>query len=230
VVTSGSGVTVLCSWRNAEAVGAAVDAFEVVTPAGVSQQAAGTIFQLRSADEVWRISLSETFVTLETSSYTSREDFCGRLVTILAALEKVAEIPFVTRVGFRYINRVDNPDDFSRLSELVERAVLGGAAVPLGDRARMVHTLSEAVYEVGDVSLLVRWGQLPPGATIDPSVEASANPSWILDLDAFRESRLEFEPSPLGDHARTLSAVAYRFFRWATTGEFLRRFGGVVDA
>lgn len=198
----------------------------VLTPEGVSQHPAGLIFLFGSADEAWRVSLSETFVTLETSSYTSKDDFCDRLEVVLDALSSVIEIPFVTRIGFRYVNRVDDPLDLAQLTDLVDGAVLGGAAVPLGDDAQMVHTLSEAVYDVGEAKLLARWAQLPAGSTIDPAIPPLNRRSWVLDLDASRETRFEFQPRVLGQEARRLSSVGYRFFRWATTDLFLKRFGG----
>jgi uncharacterized protein (TIGR04255 family) len=198
----------------------------VLTPDGVSQQAAGRSFRFRSPDDRWRIVLSDSFVALEASQYTSRADFCSRLRDVLEAISSVVAIPFAVRIGYRYTNRLEGDEDLASLPSLVKDAVLGGHSVPLNNAATVVHTLTETLYAIGDIRLLARWAHLPPNVTIDPTVPAVAAGSWILDLDAFREDRIDFDPTKLADQANTLSAAAYRFFRWATNDEFLRRFGG----
>src|SRR5581483_3006748 len=200
----------------------------VLSPEGVSQQAAGKIFQFRSVDEAWQVSLSESFVALESSHYTSRDDFCTRLEAVLAALASVVDIPLAARIGFRYTNRIAGDQNLAASPNLVQETLLGGHAVPLEGGVSLIHTLSEAVYQVGDIRLLARWAHLPPNSSIDPAIAPTDLPSWVLDLDAFRENRLDFNPRSLAEHARELSAVASRFFRSAPSDDFLRHFGGAL--
>jgi uncharacterized protein (TIGR04255 family) len=199
-----------------------------LTSNGVRSEPAGVIFQFQSADEIWRVSISGSFVALDTKKYTSRGDFGKRLVHVLDCLTQVAKIPFAARIGFRYVNRVDDEDIVDRLNDLVDFAAMGGGAVPLGENGELVHSLSEAVYRTGGDQLLVRSAHLPPGTILDPSIQPSAKRSWTLDIDAFTEGRVDFDPEKLVASAERLSHVGYRFFRWATKPEFLRLYGGEV--
>jgi len=200
----------------------------VLTPEGPTQQAKGIIYQFKSSDEIWRVSLTTTFITLEASSYTSKKDFCDRFTSILDALQSVAAIPQASRVGFRYVNRVDDSEIYDRIGELVNPLVMGGGSVPLGP-ANLMQSINESLFAIGNTNLLARWAHLPPRGTTDLTIEASERSSWLLDLDAFREGNSAFVPQELVAQAETLSRVAYKFFRWAVKEEFLKVYGGKFD-
>jgi uncharacterized protein (TIGR04255 family) len=75
--------------------------------------------------------------------------------------------------------------------------------------------------------LRVRWGWLPAGVALDPNgLEPVDEPSWVLDLDAFREGERPFEPGAIVAEAQALAERAYGFYRWSVTDAFLTRFGG----
>lgn len=201
----------------------------LLTPEGVTQTPGAVIYQFQSVDENWKVSMTDSFLTLETSVYRSRTDFCNRLASVLASLASVINPPWINRVGFRYVNRVEG-QNFDLLDSIVEPAVLGGAAVPLSDGVSLVNSISQTVYALNDAMLLARWAKLPAGNTIDPSIEAVDGWSWVLDLDAYREGKMPFDATGLSETAASLSAIAYNFFRWATKPEFLRLYGGEIDA
>lgn len=197
----------------------------LVTEQGVNQTTGAIVYQFLTADNSWILSLGETFLALETRQYTSHTDFCERLRRGLESLASVVTIPIVERVGFRYINRLDQEADLKELEELVEDHVLGGRAIPLARGAEMLHTVGEAAYLVDGSQLLVRSAQLPAGRVLDPTIEPVNSRSWILDIDASRTSRREYEPTTLADTTKELSRLAYKFFRWSVKPAFLRRFG-----
>jgi uncharacterized protein (TIGR04255 family) len=197
----------------------------LVSPEGVTQQPGATVHQFTSADDDWVVSLSATFIVLESRKYTSRTDFCERLKLNLDALKSIVAIPISDRVGFRYINRLHSPEDMDDLAQLVRPEVMGGATVPLAGKAELLHCISESLYVLGDVRLMARWAQLPPGGTTDPMVPPVDSRSWLLDLDASQEARKPFDPVALAGAASELSGVAYRFFRWSVEPAFLERFG-----
>jgi uncharacterized protein (TIGR04255 family) len=201
----------------------------VLTPNGPTQQAAGIIYQFQSSDENWRVSLSTTFITLEVSRYTSIEDFRDRLASILRSLQNVVSIPQASRIGFRYVNRVDEPDTYARIGELVNPLVMGGGSVPLVSGAALMQSVSESLFIVGENRLLARWAHLPPRGTTDPTIDASDMPSWLLDLDTFKEGHSDFTPESLAAQSEELSRVGYKFFRWAVKSEFLKVYGGDID-
>jgi uncharacterized protein (TIGR04255 family) len=53
----------------------------------------------------------------------------------------------------------------------------------------------------------------------------SADQSWVLDLDVYREGATEFSAEGIVAELAKLSKRAYRFFRWAITPEGLKQFG-----
>ncbi|MEY9951662.1 TIGR04255 family protein [Leifsonia sp. EB34] len=197
-----------------------------ITPQGVSQSEVGTVYRFSSVEETWRFYFASTFATLETTEYTSRDDFCARFLEVLTAIAEVTSIPRVIRTGYRYVNRVHEPGDMDELSNEINPLLLGGKNLPGLDDVRVQHTLSETLYSTSKGNLLAKWAILPPGASIDPTIEGVNTNSWMLDLDAFSERKQPFSPSELIANTRELSSLGYGFFRWAVDNPFLERFGG----
>lgn len=200
----------------------------VIGPGGVSQQTGNEIFQYLSSDDNWTLALSSSFLALETTAYNSQDDFCERFRFVLETLQEVCQIPYVDRIGYRYVNRVAGRENVDQIHETINEAVRGGGAVPKGKDSEMIQTLTETVYKVRENKLLARWAVLPQGVTVDPSIPASDEPSWVLDLDSYREGRMSSSTAEVIAIMRDLSDTGYRFFRWAVNESFLRRFGGDV--
>jgi uncharacterized protein (TIGR04255 family) len=198
----------------------------VVTPAGMAQQSGGELFHFTSADQSWSLALADSFLALETTKYTSRDDFVAKLLSAFAAISEIVDIPYLDRIGYRYINRVYG-EAVTRIDETVNERVRG-ERVPLVEGASMVHTLSETIYQVDEAQLLARWAVLPNNTTVDPSIPPVDSPSWVLDLDSYRDGRLKSDLVSVAETARGLAEIGYKFFRWSVNTEFLRQFGGEV--
>jgi uncharacterized protein (TIGR04255 family) len=199
----------------------------MLLPDGVATQP-GTeaVWRFQSKDGSWKVSVSADFISLDTSAYESRADYLRRLESVLAAFGSVVRPAHVERIGIRYIDRIDDPEQFARLASYVRPQMLGGLAVPLPADVHLAHTLSEAVF-VGDGSqLLARWGVVGPNMTLDPMVAPSAHRSWILDIDVSAGGQFEFDAGPLAAAVGGFADQIYRFFRWAVTDELLREAGG----
>jgi len=88
--------------------------------------------------------------------------------------------------------------------------------------------LTEARYRLSDgASFMARWGMLLANTSIDNASPAYDYPTWMLDMDSFRE----FAPgsqqgADIFEDVRALALRAYQFFRWAVTEDFLVAFGG----
>ena len=195
---------------------------------GASQTQGAKLWQMRSPDEAWQVTLGETFVSLETKEYSSRADFIEHLMYVLAAVADTIAPPFADRLGVRYTNRIEDPALLLRLGDLVRSEMLGGLAVPRPEGVALAHTMSESLYQIGVTNLLARWGLLPLGTTLDPALPPSATSSWVLDVDSFTPVRSKFDAAELASTAADLASSAYRYFRWVVTEEFLREFGGDV--
>jgi uncharacterized protein (TIGR04255 family) len=174
----------------------------------------------------WRVSLAPEFIALETTSYSSRGDFLGRLRGILHALGEHIGLAASDRFGLRYIDRVTGPTVHD-MGQLVRKEVLGIAGTPLASKAQ--HLLSQALFELEGAQISMRWGWISPGSTVDPAaIEPLPERSWILDLDMFRAGARSFDVDELLVEARHYAERLYALFRWTVNEEFLRRYGGSV--
>lgn len=199
-----------------------------ITPEGVQQSAGGTIYQWRSLEADWHVSLSRRFLSLYCTRYEDFGVFSERLRPVVEAAGTVVGIPLVERVGVRYVNRLTEQQLIANLREYVRPEILGYAALPspASGAVALVSNANQARYTLGDMSLQVRSGIVPPGETVDPAIQPTTVDSWVLDLDAFSESVRPFGVSPVMEVAGRLSDTAYDFFKLVTTDGFLREFGG----
>lgn len=176
----------------------------------------------------WRASLNPSALTLETTKYTSRQEFLDRFQFLIEALGKAIQPTIATRVGFRYVNRLDRPQDIQDLEQLVYPDLVGLLSATLREKVEL--TVSQAQCATLEGRLLVRWGLLPAGATHDPDMAPPVNArSWMMDIDSFTTSGLPTDGFHTGDivsKVDTMANRAYAFFRWSVTGEFLNRYGG----
>lgn len=201
----------------------------MLLPDGVASQPQGeTVWRFESSDGTWRVSVSAGFISIDTSAYESRSHFLERLRSVLDAFGSVVRPARVERVGIRYIDRVDDPEQFARINTYVRPELLGALAVPLGGPVGLHHSLSEAVFVDGEaaVQLLARWGVVGPQMTLDPMLPVSANPSWLLDIDVSQTAPVEYDPAALTEMVGSFAERVYRFFRWAVTDDLLRDAGG----
>ena len=200
----------------------------VLGPQGVVDARSDTTWRFHEVDGPWSVALAPNFLALETRNYTSRDDFLQRLRHILQALRENVSPDVVDRLGIRYIDRVSGMN-LQDLQELVRPEVAGILGTPLAEDVH--HALSEHVFslpeEVGQVT--ARWGLLPAQVTVDPAVvDVLDEPSWLLDIDAFRAETQPFDIDEIANQAQRFAERIYSIFRWAVTDEFLRRYGGDV--
>ncbi len=203
----------------------ATEAQVLLGPEGVQKLEGGTVWTFSSRPGEWQVALTQGFVALSTANYTNRQDFLGRLGALLEHVQQWLKSRRVTRFGIRYVDRIDGKK-LDRLGEMVRSEVLGPTIVPLTAGASLRHSLTECSYDLPDgESLRARWGRLPEGTSLDPSVPPAKSASWVLDLDASVEN-LEFDRDDLLDRAARFGDVIYRYYRWAITDDFLRAHGG----
>jgi uncharacterized protein (TIGR04255 family) len=205
-----------------------------ITPEGLSQApGGGRLWQLRTPEQDWQVSFGPEFVAIETSAYTSREDFATRLEAVLECFAEKVAPPFAERIGIRYTNRIENAA-IDELKTLVRPEALAGLLVP-GSQGTVARSLTHVLYNMhpnatlGDAvtdGLQVYWGLLPPEAVVDPTLAPVSSPSWVLDLDSFRVGKSDIASSVIADDVRNLGKRAYQYFRWVVTADFITRYGG----
>ncbi len=195
-----------------------------IGPAGIGTPPLGIVWRFSDDDHNWEVALAPEFLALATNGYTGRADFLGRLGVLLEALDAWINLRKVLRLGVRYIDRIDE-EHLDSIGQLVRPEVLGPMTVTDSSDVRLQHSLSDCQYQFSDnTEMRARWGLLPPKATFDPAIDPIESNSWVLDLDASHGERT-FDPVAILSQVRLFSDRIYRYFRWATTDQFLVNFG-----
>lgn len=184
-----------------------------------------TVWKFSDAQNQWDVAVSTTFVALETRSYVDRSDFMTRFTTVLEAADAEFSPQVATRVGLRYVNRITGPA-LDKLSVLVRPEMQGMTSLPLEGMVKLTMTESQLELPEGAGKLALRHGLMPAHSTYDPSsLEPLATPSWVLDIDASKESSMTFDPTELSELSRQFADWSYRLFRWVVTDQFLQEHG-----
>jgi uncharacterized protein (TIGR04255 family) len=198
----------------------------VISPQGVMQQPSQSmVWQLQSRDGGWQVSFSDSFVSLETSAYVSREDFCERLTIVLDSLSSVAEPVLCDRVGIRYINQVSDREVLDSLDKYLHPHVLGGWTLSrITQQAQLIQSINEALFSYGADKLMVRSGWIPAGAAAEPTVPVVNVDTWLLDLDSFTDVAEDFSVSRVSNRVMSLADAAYHSFRALVNDAFLEHY------
>lgn len=201
----------------------------VFGPQGVADARSNTSWRFMEASGTWRVTLAPDFLALDTTRYSSRDDFMRRLEVVLQALKDHVDPKVLDRLGVRYIDRVSR-EHLADLPQLVRPEVAGILGSPLAEHAHQAISESVLVLPEDEGQVTVRWGLLPAQSTVDPGgLDPIDEPSWILDTDAFQSFPArgrELSVSSVVAKARGFAERNYSVFRWAVTDEFLRRYGG----
>lgn len=180
---------------------------------------------------IWRVSLAQDFVALETREYNSRTDFLARLKTVIDAVATCFHPVNATRLGLRYVDRLSGTAE-TKISDMVRPEVLGIIAGTKNTlrhlQSSLVHTMMHAHFLAPDDDMvLARWGILPPNTTHDPNlIDPIGIKSWILDMDMSTTREHPFVASTLVNTATSFAKCLYWLFREMVTDEFLRHHGG----
>lgn len=202
----------------------------VLTPDGVSTKNSTTIWKFCDHPQrtAWTVSLAPSFVSLDTSQYKNRTDFLERLRLVLNALGDTIKPTTCDRIGIRYVDRILLESD-TDLADLIRKEILAIATVDPGGGANQMHSISDVNYSIEDATFHGRWGQIPPGVLLDPLHEpAVESPSWILDLDMYKDNVEDFDTQSLISTAGNFAERIYRFFRWSVRPEFFQKYGGTI--
>jgi uncharacterized protein (TIGR04255 family) len=177
-----------------------------------------------NTDRTWRISLASNSVSIETTKYTSRNDFLARLEDLIVKFHSNFHLSQIDRVGLRYIDRVVG-QNLADLSLLIRPEMAGISCSDLQEHVHQV--LHESLFLLQEAQISARWGVMPANATFDPyTIEAVPERSWVLDLDISTTKTQVFSLEAVMQQALNFTERIYTFFRWAVTDEFLRRYGG----
>ena len=190
------------------------------------QQISDVVWRMQdNANPQWQVSISETFLSLDTSAYSSRSDFLERLAFVLSQFSSIVNPSIIDRLGIRYIDMISG-DGLQRVPEFVRPELLGAMAIPLENGVDLGQTVTESIFRLKEYWMKCRWGIVGPGTILDPLIEPVQENAWILDVDAFTANAFPFGVESVSSLAKQFAEQAYKFFRWVTTKELLKASGG----
>ncbi|AIC29824.1 hypothetical protein IE4771_PB00090 (plasmid) [Rhizobium etli bv. mimosae str. IE4771] len=194
---------------------------------GSPQLVSTNIWRYLDADG-WRVSLSDSFISIETTNYTSRKDFTSRFRYLLQQLGETVGPTHTNRIGIRYVDQV-LLDENESMSGMLRKEMIGVKDI-FGKTHHMISELEGPSREGG---VLVRWGHMPHMASHDPDVMVPIEKSsWFLDVDSYKiyeSETVAFDPEEVADLTYQLATRAYTIFRWSVTEQFLDRYGRVAQ-
>lgn len=167
-------------------------------------------YLFKSRKREWTISFKASALAIETSDYTSFEEFLARLERLLVKSQPLLDCDFFTRVGLRYVNEIP-----------IEDGVLLGWL-----RDELVAPLIHGVYGsverfVQEVRGLTEVGRYTFRHGIAQAAKDKPE-SYTLDFD-FYEENIQYDS--------VLSLVSqfnqqnFRFFHWAIGAKAFNRLG-----
>lgn len=182
------------------------------------------VWRFRDAASIWRVSVTPTFLSLETRKYESGADFADRFKQLLTDLGDTIAPSHVSRIGIRYVDQIEVTDGL-KVDDLLEQHMVEISSKLTG----VLHMISEVEAETNEGAVLARWGHLPPLGSHDPEIMPPVdNASWFLDVDSFsshESNLLEYNPEEISAITHSLANRAYNLFRWCVNDNFLDKFG-----
>ena len=176
-------------------------------------------YQFVSADGLWRVNLTSTFISLACKHYVRWEDFANMLDKPLAAFIQTYKPAFFQRVGLRYLNFISRKSlnlEGMPFRDLIESTYLG----PLGlDAVRESDALRCSV----DAQLQIRGGcqvkiHAGPGL-VKTGNSTDKEVRFIFDQDLFMNGNVPV--TYCAGALETLHSQAYPIFRSAITDTLL---------
>ena len=172
-------------------------------------------YQFTSADGVWRVNLTSTFISLACTKYTKWEDFATHLDKPLAAFIKVYKPAYFERIGLRYINLISRKNlqiEDVPYCELFQPCYLG----PLSEEDVVENTVIRSNI---NIEMAIRGGchvKINAGpALVKKNGNQETDKCFAFDQDLYMKGNVPVNMSAGALH--TLHSQAYPIFRGAIT-------------
>lgn len=174
-------------------------------------------YQFMSEDGIWRVNLTQKFISLACARYTSWEDFAARLDKPLAAFIQTYKPAYFERIGLRYINFISRKAlslEATPFRDLISQKYLG----ILCDEQVMEPSVAQSGV---DAQFAVRGGcrvklHAGPGK-VQRAGKSDGEVKFIFDMDLFMPGNVA--PNLSAPALQTLHAQAWAIFRDAITDE-----------
>lgn len=176
-------------------------------------------YQFISADGIWRVNLTSSFISLACKRYTRWEDFAKKLDKPLAAFIRTYKPAFFQRVGLRYLNFISRNSlnlEGVPYRDLIESHFLGPLALEeIPEQSALRCSVDTELQIQGGCRVKIHAGpgRIKVGGKEDSEVR------FIFDQDLYMSGNV---PVPYSAGAlETLHSQAYSIFRNAITDTLL---------
>lgn len=196
----------------------------IATAIGLPPNATTSTFEFLDRDDIWKTSLTSTFLAVSTVQYTRWEDFLDRLRLALDVLATVYEVSRFTRVGLRYrdlISRSQVGMKDQRWAEFIRPELLGELSDPDFERA-VTHASRQLVLSLDYDNALVRFSH---GIVEAEDEDANIEKCYLIDADFYTEQ--ERERADAETCLARFNQESGRLFRWCITRTLHNAMGGV---
>lgn len=174
-------------------------------------------YQFTSADGIWRVNLTQKFISLACSRYTGWEEFAAKLDKPLAAFIQVYKPAYFERIGLRYVNFISRKAldlEGTPFRELIAEKYLGVLADELLMETNVGHSSVDAEFAIrGGCRVKLHAG---PGQ-VRRSGQSDGEVKFIFDQDLYMPGKVV--PNLSAPALQTLHAQAWSIFRDAITDE-----------
>lgn len=174
-------------------------------------------YQFVSADGVWRVNLTQKFISLACSRYTGWEEFAAKLDKPLSAFIQIYRPAYFERIGLRYVNFFSRKalslegTPFRELFAERYLGILSDEQVVEGNAGRATVDAEFAIRGGCRVKLHAGPGQVRRGGKTDGETK------FIFDQDLYMPGKIP--PQNSIGALSTLHAQAWAIFRDAITDE-----------
>ena len=182
-------------------------------------------YQFATADGLWRVNLTQKFISLACSRYTTWEDFAARLDKPLAAFIQIYKPAYFERIGLRYVNFISRKSlslETTPFRELIAERYLGVMADEQVLEANVGRSSVDAELALRGgcrVKLHAGPGQVHRAGKSDGEVK------FIFDQDLYMPGKVA--PNLSAPALQTLHALAWSIFRSAITDELSDAMGPI---
>lgn len=171
--------------------------------------------QFLSADGLWRVNLTNRFISLTTVQYTRWEEYAGRLDKPLAAFIQIYKPDYFERIGLRYVNFISRQQlrvpsvPFKELISPCYLGILAEEDVLEAATARCSTDIDTGLRGGCRCKIHAGPGRIKRNGVDDPEVK------FILDLDLYMPGRIPVNHSATA--LQTLHGQSFGVFRGAIT-------------
>lgn len=173
---------------------------QVGAPDGIFQEPS---YLFRSKDRYWTVTMKSASLALETSHYSTFEEFYERFAYILECAKDIIDSDFFTRVGLRYINFV--PIEGGSVEGWIRNELIAPLLTNAIGSTKNYAALIHGYLERGEYTM--RHGMKLPA-------DSGATPSetYTLDFDYFREN---VELAEVKELLAYFHEKNFAFFHWS---------------